>query len=128
MAGQLRWSRDHSMVPKFLVCCMLPVAAVAQAISFLPPHTVANGGASAVSRCTGCVAVADFNGDGKADIVFNILQPLPQGGVLLGNGDGTFGPVLPLSYPASGPFLIGDFNGDGKPDLVFGGGAIYLGK
>jgi hypothetical protein len=39
--------------------------------------------------------------------------------VLLGNGDGTFGP--PVSY-AAGPsavaVAVGDFDGDGKPDLV----------
>ena len=38
--------------------------------------------------------------------------------------------MLPLSYPATGPFRVGDFNGDGKPDLVFAGYStvVYLGK
>jgi hypothetical protein len=118
------------MCSRLVVLFAFTLTAVAQTISFLPPNALATGGATSVSQCSGCVAVADFNGDGKMDIAFNILQPLPQGGVLLGNGNGTFRPALRLSYPATGPFLVGDFNGDGKPDLVFGYGMIpvYLGK
>jgi hypothetical protein len=55
---------------------------------------------------------ADFNGDGKPDV-------LTGAGVLLGNGDGTFAPQLPVGngYPV-GITAVGDFNGDGKPDLA----------
>jgi FG-GAP-like repeat len=71
------------------------------------------------------VAVGDFNGDGKMDLVVG-MQPggiPPSPGylsVLLGNGDGTFTP-LPTTTPlGAGPAAIalGDFNGDGKPDLA----------
>jgi uncharacterized protein (TIGR03437 family) len=118
------------MRARILLSIAIPLAALAQTISFLPPTGVGGGGASFVGSCGSCVVVADFNGDGIPDIAFTVLTGLPQGYVLLGNGDGTFRPGLPLSYPASGPLLVGDFNGDGKPDLVSFAGftTIYTGK
>ena len=66
------------------------------------------------------VAIADLNGDGKADLV----TPNANNGsvsVLLGNGNGTFqdGVAFPVGL---GPrtAAIGDLNGDLKPDLVVG--------
>jgi hypothetical protein len=58
------------------------------------------------------ISVADFNGDGKPDL-------LTGSGVFLGNGDGTFGPQLIVgsSNPKS-VTAVGDFNGDGKPDFA----------
>lgn len=68
------------------------------------------------------VAVADLNGDGKADLVVTTWSP-GSVGVLLGNGDGTFQPVV--TYPAGGPqaSTIVDVNGDGKPDILVADGA-----
>jgi hypothetical protein len=63
------------------------------------------------------VAVADFNGDGKPDLVVSTQTRI---GVLLGDGNGVFAP--PLAYvAASGALAVGDFNGDGKPDVAVSG-------
>jgi hypothetical protein len=66
------------------------------------------------------LAVGDFNGDGKPDLV--ITPGNGTIGVALGNGDGTFQQptgffgtsILGLSSP-----IVGDFNGDGKLDIAF---------
>lgn len=52
--------------------------------------------------------VADFNGDGKPDL-------LCSGTVYLGKGDGTFSPGMAITGTA---LAVADFNGDGKPDVL----------
>jgi len=66
---------------------------------------------------------ADFNGDGKMDLLIFVQGADPVLGkpyVLLGNGDGTFQtPIVPANISVGvGGGAIGDFNGDGIPDLV----------
>ena len=64
------------------------------------------------------IAVADFNGDGIADVA--TVNNGSAVSVLLGKGDGSFieEPTLPAVYPYS--IAVADFNGDGIPDLVTG--------
>ncbi len=76
------------------------------------------------------IAVADFNGDGNADVVV-ANSGSHSLSLLLGNGDGTFEPPITLSLSPVRPVSIndipqpvtvatGDFNGDGKQDIAVG--------
>ena len=88
---------------------------------FLTAPTYASGGYFAES-----VVVADVNGDGKPDLV--VANECADSactqhgflGVVLGNGDGTFQPVVTYDSGGYSAFSVevDDVNGDGKPDLV----------
>jgi len=83
-----------------------------------------SGGSGTVS-----VAVADVSGDGKPDLVV-ANQCLSSTnctngtvGVLLGNGNATFQPVVTYGSGGSGrafdgSVTVADINGDGKPDVL----------
>jgi hypothetical protein len=93
--------------------------------TFNPAMTFGTGG-----QGTDSVAVADVNGDGKPDLVVaNLCSSSGSScsyaepgdvGVLLGNGDGTFQPVVVYGSGAYGieSATIADLNGDGEPDVV----------
>jgi hypothetical protein len=76
--------------------------------------------------CSEAIAVADFNNDGKPDIVasncpdptsFRVFLNLS---VLLGNGNATFrdAPYVEPIVGSSQSLAVADFNGDGKPDVA----------
>jgi hypothetical protein len=86
------------------------------------------------------LAVADFNADGKSDLVLTdegtIRASSPEdvgsATVFIGTGDGTF--QQPVTYrPGRMPYqvVVGDFNADGAPDFVVSDQvyeiALYLG-
>ncbi len=75
------------------------------------------------------IAVADFDGDGKMDVVVSNGFSATVG-VLRGNGNGTLQPVV--TYASGGHLATfvatADLNGDGKPDIVVVNqyGSFYL--
>jgi uncharacterized repeat protein (TIGR01451 family) len=111
--------------------------------TFQSAKTLDVGGISPTS-----IAVADFNGDGKLDLVVavpvNVLISCTGSfvNILLGNGDGTFQPATKAVDVASNYALVsaGDVSADGKPDLVVqrtqfdptcspqGGFSVFLGN
>lgn len=72
-------------------------------VSFFQPPTYSGSGQ---------VFVADFNGDGKPDILTS------DGTLNLGNGDGTFTPGTKVSTTSGTIVAVADFNGDGKADVL----------
>jgi hypothetical protein len=85
-----------------------------------------------IANATCCLAVADFNGDGKPDVAAPVPVVTTQGAygvaILLGNGDGTFqAPVIYPTITASDAIAAADFNNDGKPDIA-AGNSVLLGN
>ena len=83
----------------------------------------------------GAAAVADFNGDGKLDMLVaeqNSNSPGDNAVVMFpGNANGTFGTPLISNEEARFGNPSGDFSGDGKPDLALangGGLGVALGN
>ena len=83
-----------------------------------------NGGLAApvgyeVGTMPQAVAVADFNGDGRLDLAVANEFGSASGSVsvLLGAGDGTFGPQHQYPVPISS-VAAADLDGDGRADLV----------
>ena len=102
---------------------------------------VANGGFQAIvgySTPAGpyAVAIADLNGDGKADLAVANSGAYPNYAgsvsVYLGNGDGTFRPAVTYATGTGSSFVsVADINGDGAPELIlanWGGSVSVLGN
>ena len=101
--------------------------------AFTGSYTVATGSAAGLVPSTGtfgnttspavslgsfAIAVGDFDGDGRLDMVA-ANDSAGTVSILHNNGDGTF---TVTGTPAAGPSVwsiaVGDFNGDGHPDVA----------
>jgi hypothetical protein len=95
--------------------------------TFQPAATYASGGYPWNNAFVPQILVGDLNGDGKSDLVVSNEcdgsgSTCANGtvGILLGNGDGTFRPVLVYNSggAVAGGIVLADFNHDGKTDLA----------
>lgn len=95
--------------------------------------TFAPAAALAAPERVPTVETADFNGDGKADVVFEYFDQESEIGflrVLLGRGNGTFVAAAGTDAtitPSLG-LAIGDFDRDGNLDVAGSGIAVWYGK
>ena len=111
---------NHDGIPDVLVVSTTsPTATIA--FGSVPYGTFATTSKAVTfpAACTslpqGSVLTGDFNNDGLADIAFFCGA---TEGVMLGNGDGTFGAPKLLNAGSSQLAVLGDFNKDGKLDIA----------
>jgi hypothetical protein len=74
------------------------------------------------------VTVADFNRDGKLDLI--VSDSVNAVAISLGNGDGSFHAPTTIAA-AGGQLATADLNGDGKSDLIVAGSnsvSVFLGN
>ncbi len=117
----MRFAFSHRLV-QVLLAAILASTASAEAGTFKNPSLI-----DTPSDPTGIVA-ADFNHDGKLDLVYVDGTAGSTLHILLGNGDGTFThgqdvalPAGICSYFSSCVINVGDVTKDGNLDLILGG-------
>lgn len=110
--------RMLSCVPRFLVASVLCASALGGATACAQKFISA--AVRTVSGDPTVLATADFNHDGRADIVYQDARTGGHLHVMFGNGDGTFHEAQQIALPAGvgNVITVADLNGDGFPDLI----------
>ena len=68
------------------------------------------------------VAVADLDGDGKAEVVFHLLaNGVQTGGIYIFDRQGALLRKIPLATNVSGLLSVADVDGDGAPEILIAG-------
>ncbi|WP_295729679.1 FG-GAP-like repeat-containing protein [uncultured Muribaculum sp.] len=65
--------------------------------------------------------VADFNGDGRDDVMFEglVIGERRRMEIYLSDGNGFYDSAIDLDFTNDNARIIGDFNGDGAADIMF---------
>ncbi len=130
---QLKPTRQFSLLLRFLVLGFLLLLFIAAALVFDPQRaaraamqttpcplpTLQKTGSISVTG-SGDVVAADFNRDGRQDVIAVLAAPAGQSQTFLGDGAGGFTPVPGgngFTLLRNDEILVGEFNGDGFPDL-----------
>jgi protocatechuate 3,4-dioxygenase beta subunit len=104
--------------------------ALPQTVNATPATTFFSGISPTAGSKPYAIAMADFNGDNKADLAV-VNNGDNSVSILLGNGDGTFTAATSLKISSAPAAIVaGDFNADGKADLAVANGSgatIFLG-
>jgi hypothetical protein len=108
---------DHNGMLDLAVATNTPTSASVTILLGNGDGTFTEGASYPIPTGPMSVAVADFRGDTRLDLVISSFD----GGVvsvLLGNGDCTFQPAAYYTSYIADWVTTGDFNGDGKPDII----------
>ena len=93
--------------------------------------TFQNAGSFSLGITAQALAVGDFNGDGRLDLLASTAGT-DDIRLLLGNGAGGFAPAATITGPGGTSLAVGDFNSDGNLDFAVADTttdrvAVYLG-
>jgi len=105
---------------RFLLAALAMLAASSGRAASCPPGLFLEASSFPAGPTPGAIVVGNFNADTIPDLAVANRNGSTVS-VLLGNGDGTFGPPIESDSDYNQWTLaVGDFNGDGKADLAAG--------